>query len=377
MGGTGKIDVHAHAIPPRYRAHLIAHGHSHPDGMPYIPAWEPSSHLSFMEKMGITMSILSITSPGTYLADGDDEANRKITREANDDLAAVCREYPDKFRFFASLPLPNMQGALDEIDYVLDRNKEQMGLGQGSKMCVGFVILSNAAGVYPGDKSLAPIWEKLNQRKALVFVHPTSCHLCPSSASADHRGSGEPQTASVPTSSPNTRRALSSYHPLPILPNPMLEFPFDTTRAVASLILSGTIQRHPEVRIIIPHAGAVLPPLIARFAAVSSFMVQAAAATGQDAGVIAVSEQEVKDILARQCYFDLSGTPFPDHLKMLLVVMPDAQRILYGTDYPFTPGNALVAAKAALDGALMHFFPGDKADKVMRENVENILGPRE
>ncbi|KIW30451.1 uncharacterized protein PV07_06193 [Cladophialophora immunda] len=367
-----KIDVHAHAIPPSYRARLVAHNHERPDGMPYIPAWSPSSHLSFMERMGISTSILSITSPGTYLVQGDDDLNRKITREANDDLAGICRENPDKFRFFASLPLPDVEGTLAEIDRVLDQNdksSEQTGLAKG-RMCVGFVILSNAAGIYPGDKSLAPVWDKLNQRKAVVFVHPTSCHLCPSSASAGHE---EAQAASVPATSPNGGRAVPSYHPIPVFPNPMLEFPFDTTRAIVSLILNGTIQRNPDIRIIIPHAGAVLPPLIARFAAVSSFMVQVASATGRDAGVIAVSEQEVKDIFARQCYFDLSGTPYPDHLKMLLLVMPDAQRILYGTDYPFTPGDALVAARAVLDGALLQFFPGDKADKVMRKNAEDVF----
>ncbi|OAP62363.1 hypothetical protein AYL99_04566 [Fonsecaea erecta] len=374
-----KIDVHAHAIPPAYRAHLVAYGHEHPDGMPSIPAWSAASHLAFMEKMGIYMSILSITSPGTSLASHDDELNRRITREANDDLARTCREHSDKFRFFASLPLPDVDGALAEIDRVLDRDEQaseqQTGLAPG-RMCVGFVILSNAAGTYPGDKSLAPVWEKLNERKAVVFVHPTSCHLCPSSSAT--AGHGEPPTASASTSSRNGRRAVSSYHPLPVLPNPMLEFPFDTTRAIVSLILSGTIQRNPDVQIIIPHAGAVLPPLIARFAAVSSFIVQAASATGQDAGVIAVSEQEVKKIFARRCYFDLSGTPFPDQLKMLLLVMPDARRILYGTDYPFTPGNALIAAKTVLDGALLQFFPGEKADKVMRENAaECILGQRE
>ena len=242
----------------------------------------------FMDKMHISKSILSITSPGTYLVPDNGQLNVKITRETNDELSGICRLYPDRFRFFASLPLPEVEASIAEVDRALNELE-----------AIGFAILSNGAGVYPGDKRLERVWDKLNERKATVLLHPTSCHHgARGSDGRDHRQSGG--SSSAPS--------MTEYRPMPKYPNPMLEFPFETTRAVVDLILSGTLRHCSSVTLIIPHAGAVIPPLISRVSAFSSFM---AAARDPSACVTGTSVAEVKSILANQCYFDLAGIPFP------------------------------------------------------------------
>src|SRR5215475_11898939 len=159
-----------------------------------------------MDKLGISKSILSITSPGTHLKPHDDETARRITRETNEEISRISQSHLDKFAFFASLPLPDVEGSIKEIDHALDH------LG-----AVGFALMTNAHGFYLGDTHLDKVFAKLNERKAIVFMHPTSCH--------SHK-------------QPNAER------PLPQYPAPVLEFFFDTTRAVVNLILSGTVARY-------------------------------------------------------------------------------------------------------------------------------------
>lgn len=85
-----------------------------------------------MNKLGIKRSILSITSPGTHLKVNDFELAKQITRETNDEIAQICRKCPDRFGWFASLPLPDVEGSLEELDHALK-------LGAS-----GFALMSNA-----------------------------------------------------------------------------------------------------------------------------------------------------------------------------------------------------------------------------------------
>ncbi|KIX00274.1 uncharacterized protein Z518_10413 [Rhinocladiella mackenziei CBS 650.93] len=296
--------------------------------------------------MNISKSILSITSPGTYLVPNDTDLNIKITTETNDELAAICQQHPDRFKFFASLPLPGLDESVAEIDRALD----QIG-------AVGFTIMSNSAGVYPGDKKFKSVWDKLNERNAIVLLHPTSCHLCD--------GHGHAESSKPPSARPTP--AILEHSPIPGFPNPMLEFPFETTRAMVSLILSGTLQRCSNVKVIIPHAGAVIPPLIARFATFSTLM-----ARFPGSSVVAVSIPEVKAILNRQCFFDLAGMPFPDQIGGLLGVVPNKERILFGTDFPYTPPDSLLAAQKMVDGAMMALF-GENTGKILMTNIAQVI----
>jgi predicted TIM-barrel fold metal-dependent hydrolase len=244
-----------------------------------------------MDRLRIKRSILSIASPGTHLKTGDFELTKQITRETNDEVAAICREFPDRFRFFASLPLPDVQGSLEEIDHALE-------LG-----AVGFALMTNAQGYYMGDSRFDPVFIKMNERKAIVFIHPTQC------CSLDN---------------PDADKPLSQY------PAPMMEYFFDTTRAVVNLILSGTVTRNKDLTFLVSHCGATLPPLIERFTAFS--------ATPLVKSCERLSGDQVKDLFRTRFFFDLVGMPFPDLIHGYLRV-GESSRLLYGSDYPYAPGE--------------------------------------
>jgi predicted TIM-barrel fold metal-dependent hydrolase len=219
---TGFIDVHAHFLTGSYVAQARAGGHDVPDGMPAWSDWSAAAHLELMDQIGIDAAVLSVSSPGIHF--GDDAAARQLAREVNDAGARIVRDHPGRFGLFASLPLPDTDGAVAEIGYAFDT------LGAD-----GIVLDTNAHGIYPGDQQLDPVRAELARRRAVVLLHPTSPPCW-------------------------QQTALGR-------PRPMIEFIFDTARAVTDLILSGTLIRHPGMRIIVPHGGGALPLLADRIKA--------------------------------------------------------------------------------------------------------------
>jgi predicted TIM-barrel fold metal-dependent hydrolase len=281
-----------------------------------------------MGKLGISKSILSITSPGTHLKAFEDQLALKVTRETNEEISQICQAHPEKFAFFASLPLPDVQGSIEEIDHALDHQR-----------AVGFALMTNAHGYYLGDARLDPVFAKLNERQAIVFMHPTSCH-------SPH--------------SPEAERPLSQY------PAPVLEFFFDTTRAVVNLILSGTVTRYPDITYLVSHCGGALPPLIERFSSFSSIILEGGGSGG------GVNSSQVKDLFKSRFYFDLAGFPFPDQIHGLLRAT-DASRLLYGSDFPYTPASALPAMGSRMDEALAELFDEETIRKVYSGNAKRLL----
>lgn len=280
-----------------------------------------------MKKLNIKKSVLSMSSPGTHLTPGNDEEARSLTRRVNEDMSKICSEHSDHLMFFASLPLPDVDGSLAEIDYALDH------LG-----AVGFQILTNSHGIYPGDRRFAPVFDKLSERKAFVFFHPTSCHM------------KSPETGSVIRVTPN-----------PGVPSPVMEFMFDATRAIASLITSGTVSRCPGIMFLMCHCGATLPPIIARIAEFSKFL-----------GGDAVSEADIKSVLQTRFYIDLAGVPFPDQIHGVLRAV-DTSRLVYGSDYPFTPAPAVASLAKRLDDNLEDCFGSETAKRVLCKNAEELM----
>jgi len=229
--------------------------------------WTVESHLKMMEDNSIDKCILSVTAPGTHLIAGDRALAKEVTMKTNDELSEIAAAHPDKFKFFASLPLPEVEESLEEIDRALDK------LG-----AVGFCVMSNANGVYMGDAKLDPVFKKLNERKAIVFIHPCACKLLMPNA----QKGGEPSCVTVA--------------PLPQLPRPIMEYFFDESRAVVNLLTSGTMSRNEDLRLIMSHGGGVLPPTLER---VTSF---SAALFGK-----ANTGQELREIIKSRIYFDLAG----------------------------------------------------------------------
>lgn len=287
---TGLVDVHAHFVTERYVSAATAAGHGSPDGTARLPKWSVEEHLSLMDSTNISKSILSISSPGVHF--GDDAEARELAREVNEFSAKVVAEHPTRFGQFASLPLPDVDGAVTEAVYALDV------LGAD-----GVTVLSNSDGIYLGDPRLDPLLAQLNQRHATVFVHPTS----------------PPNWESVSLDRPR----------------PLMEFLFDTARTVVDLILSERFTHFPDIEWIFTHGGGVLPLIVDRLDLFQSHLY------GND---IPSSE------LLGKLWYDCAGTPFPRQLPTLTDVVGTG-RVLYGSDYCFTPVPVVQEQVASIDGA--------------------------
>ena len=293
-----RIDVHAHFLPAFYRTAAAAAGHERPDGMPGLPDWDAAAAIAMMDRLSIRTAMLSISSPGVHF--GDDGAARDLARAVNEEGARAARAHPGRFGLFAAVPLPDIDGALAEAAHALDvLNADGIG------------VETNHHGLYMGDRRLDPLFAELNRRKAVVFMHPTSptCPCC--------------QTFSL------------GY------PRPMLEFMFETTRAVTNLILSGTLARYPDIRLIVPHGGATLPVLADRIVGLMPALHL------ENAGP---SEDFYKAL--RALYFDLAGMPLPRQLPALLT-LADPDRIFYGSDWPFTPLPIVAKLAEALEATAL------------------------
>jgi 6-methylsalicylate decarboxylase len=289
-----KIDVHAHYIPDMYRDALVAAGQARPDGIPGLPEWNEEIALAAMDTLGVRLAILSISSPGVHF--GDAAAAASLARAVNETGAKIARAKPSRFGFFAAVPLPEIDAAVTETRYSLDH------LGAD-----GISLLTNHRGMYLGDERLEPIFAEVEARKSVVFVHPTS----------------PPQ----PTGGPD-------------LAPPVLEFIFETTRSIADLVLSGVLQRFPDLRIIVPHAGAALPVLASRVDMLAPILAE----IGNKPN--APRLREALKIL----HFDLAGVPVEEQLAALLAVA-DPSRLHYGSDFPFTPLQGCQYLQQQLDSS--------------------------
>src|SRR5580658_10392199 len=259
MPAAKRIDVHHHFLPPQYMKEeheRINFGHDSV-ATNQLLSWSPSQSIEIMDRNGIATAIASITTPGVWF--GDVAAARRLSRMWNDYAAEAIRNYPGRYGLFAVVPLPDTEGSLKEIEYALDTLKAD-GIG----------LLSSYDGKYLGDPAFAPIFTELNRRKAVVYVHPTVAACCGSV---------------IPTVIPQT-----------------IEFPFDTTRTIPSLLINGTVVKNPDIRLIFSHGADVTPN-----------------------GVLAE---------LRKFYYDTANAGRPAQIAALRGMAPTSQ-ILFGTDYPF------------------------------------------
>ncbi|MEV0308437.1 amidohydrolase family protein [Nonomuraea fuscirosea] len=314
MNTPGLIDVHAHFTTPHYIEAAKAAGHVRPDGMPetYWPRWTAEEHLAFMDEAGIAKAMLSLSSPGAHF--GDDLAARRLSREINEFCAQTVRDHPDRFGQFATLPLPDVEGALTELAYSFDE------LGAD-----GVALLSNHAGIRLADERLTPVLAELDRRAAVVLLHPTTCP---------------------------GHEALSSGRP-----QPMIEFLFETARTVIDFILSGAATRFSRLRLIVPHLGGVLPLLAERVEAFRTI-------SGEPADRITVT-----DMLGR-FFYDLAGMPSNQQITALTAIAaPD--RLLYGSDYAWTKRDLALHLLTSLDKTLSDEHENWRS--LTTHNAESIL----
>ncbi|WP_055069987.1 amidohydrolase family protein [Clostridium massiliamazoniense] len=211
------IDVHHHIIPEQYRSTLEYFGVGESGGMP-IKKWTPETSLDMMDRLGIEVAIGSISEPGV-IPILNPEVAKKLARDINEFQADMISKYPKRFGGFAFLPLPHVNNAIEELKYALDELKLD-GVG----------LLSNYNEHFLGDPIFDDLMDELNKRNAVVFIHPSA----------------------PPASNPRPKFLTADF---------MAEFTFNTTRAAANLVLSGTIERCPNIKFILAHAGGTLPYL--------------------------------------------------------------------------------------------------------------------
>jgi predicted TIM-barrel fold metal-dependent hydrolase len=260
----------------------------------------------------VRTSILSISAPGTHF--GDDTAARLLTRHVNEFAKDVSRAHPGRFGHFASLPFPDVSGSLTELAHALDV------IGSD-----GVAVLTNAHGIYLGDARYEEIYAEFDRRSVTVFVHPVS---------------------------PLNWQAVCLGRP-----RPMLEFIFDSARAASDLVLRGVLARYPNINWVFSHSGGALPVLAERIEGFRDLLM------GAEAGPSVAAQ-------LGELWYDMAGTPFPNAVPALVRAFGD-QRVLYGSDYCWTPGPAVMAQVAALDAAPQPDGTGWRA--LTTRNAERLL----
>jgi predicted TIM-barrel fold metal-dependent hydrolase len=310
-----RIDVHAHYLPDAYRRAGLAAGIARPDGMPAWPAWDPAAALATMDRLGVASAVLSVSSPGVNF--GNDAAAATLARAVNEAGAGLVALHPARFGLFASLPLPDIDAALAETGYALDTLHAD-----------GVVLLTNYRGIYLGDPRFDALLAELDRRHAVAFMHPTGpyCPGCP--GGLDY-------------------------------PQPMIEFMFETTRAVTHLVFSGTLDRYPRIQFIVPHAGAAVPVLSDRIAGMIPALGLPNAPTADHVSA-----------LLRRLYYDLAGYAVPKMLPALFAVA-DPGRILYGSDWPFTPEPVVAKLSGLIDSTPV--LDGETRSRILRANAQALL----
>jgi 6-methylsalicylate decarboxylase len=336
-----KIDTHSHVYPDFYRQAVIDAGWTPgPDGNAAPPNWTVEAHLKFMDDNNIEKSIVSCSSPGTFLFPNDTDRAVALTQQFNNFTADLRRAHPDRFGFFASLPLPSIPDALDEIDRALELGAD------------GFVFMSNYHGLYHGDPRLEPIYEKLNATGTVIFVHPTI--PCPHNTPIDVSG---------------TER-LDYVAPLMSVFNaPTLEFIFDTARTVADALLSGMVEAHANIKWIIPHCGGAIPSVLDRFIRIASIL---GPKEGSDREVVAYNTTSAIEVMNQQYWFDTAGFSMQSQIWSM-ARMFGPEKFTYGSDVPFTAWPAAMALTKEINATLPELFTDGGMEMILRSNALGLV----
>jgi predicted TIM-barrel fold metal-dependent hydrolase len=307
------IDVHHHILPDVfYRA---TNDTSNPVGGIHPAPWSKESTLSFMDDAEIDVAITSISTPGVHM--GDDAAACDLARRVNELSADLIRERPERFGGYAALPLPDVDGSLRELEYSLDVLKMD-----------GVVLFSNARGIYLGDARFNPLFEELERRGTVVFVHPT--------ASPDSVARANLQ-----------------------LPDSLIDFTADTTRAIAKLHYSNTFARTPNVKYIFSHAGGTMPFLATRLSIIDRMNVMPGA-----------EERETADDTFRKLYWDTALSWRAPNLQMLRSVTGMGQ-VLFGSDYPYLRRDMAVSCRHEVETSAE--LVGDESRAVLADNALKLF----
>jgi 6-methylsalicylate decarboxylase len=280
------IDTHHHFFPPEYvRAQLDWDDQRKIPHFASLMAWTRERTIEAMDENGITTAMLSVASiPGIWF-DAGSEAAARMVRVCNDYAADMMRDYPGRFGLFATLSMLENETTLKEIEYALDTLKAD-----------GIVLQTNYGDKWLGDAAYRPIFDELNRRKAVVFVHPLVANCC--------------------------RNLSVGAFPA------VIEVPHDTTRAIVSLLLSGGFVHWRDICWLFSHGGGTLPMMAGRISVIYEGILK----TRGDAN----PAPEGIEAEFRRLHYDTAIVTHPAAMAALMKLVPTSQ-ITYGTDYPFVP----------------------------------------
>ena len=300
-----RIDVHHHHTPPPYAAAITAKNIPGP-----VRDWTPEKSLADMDKAGVATALTSITTPAMRFL--DDAGARKLARECNDYTAKLVADSKGRFGMFAVMPMPYVEGTLQEIGYAHDTLKAD-----------GIALLTSYGDKWLGDPAFTPVMEELNRRRAVVYTHPTTANCCGNL--------------------------------IPDVPDSIIEWGTDTTRTIASLVFSGAAARFHDMRIIFSHGGGTLPFLTERFLRLP--MANKNLASRVPNGVEAA---------LKRFYYDTAQAAHPYALASLTRLIPVSQ-IVFGTDFPYR--TAIDHVKGLTD----YGFSANDLQSIDRDNALRLL----
>lgn len=340
--GPRRIDVHHHFTPPAYLEYTriyngpggaaaagrgAGRGAASPAGPgaaqgSAFPGWTLEEDLDDMDKNGTATAILSLTLPGLWF--GPQTATRKVVRDSNEFAAKLGADHKGRFGSFAAIYPPDTDGALKELAYALDTLKAD-GIG----------LYSDYRDKWLGHESFNPVYEELNRRKAVVYVHPIEAACCMNLV-AD-------------------------------VGDTVIEYGADTTRTIASLIFSGSSTKYPDIRWIFSHAGGMMPYVIERFlTGTTAELIPGVTTKGQGNNPPAKVPNGVLHELQKM-HYDTAQASNPVAMRALRTVVPVTQ-ILFGTDYWYR-----TAGETGKGLTTNQVFTAAELKMIDRGNVERIL----
>jgi predicted TIM-barrel fold metal-dependent hydrolase len=295
---AGAIDVHHHIFPPFFVERWLASSSAANEFvLPAARDWTPDKSLAQLDPCEVRTAIVT-HSPRAFFHEMAADDIRALVRRSNEYAARLGQDYPGRFAQFAFLPMPDVDGSVREIAYARDVLKT-----------VGIGMMTSYGDKWLGDPAFAPVLEELNRGKSVTFVHPTTAACC---------GNLMPYVPSVESG--------------------LIEYPYDTGRAIMSLLLSGSLVRYPDIRWIFCHAGGVIPMLAGRIRTL---------APGTIKNLAEIAPQGT-DHEFRRLYYDTANSAYSPTMAALLGYAP-LNHVLFGTDYPYVSVGDNATALSALN----------------------------
>ncbi len=283
MAKAQRIDVHHHVWPPRWlqdppRWLSGGGGATASPNWDFVSKWTPSMSLDAMGKNDIATTVISVSTMVVHPEKPQLDAD--FARDCNEYGAKLAQANKGAIGTFALLPLPHVDASLKEIEYAA-----------GALKADGFKLQTSYPGQTLGDSAFEPVWQELARRKATVFVHPTVPEAC--------------------------------MRLVPGLPVALMEYPFDTTRAISSLLMNGVFARYPEVKFIFAHGGGTMPFLANRIG--GGMRSRKDVNTYMPSGIQAALGNLYFDVVSVTNKFTWAS----------LTAFVDPTHLLYGTDIPY------------------------------------------